>query len=206
MTDLSPTCWTLSRWLAVKTANARETIVECIASHQPTVSEIRCQRLLVAHLQFFHLVSPIYDDANLKRMFFSFLSEQEIGSFKRQLFSRQVEADLPTLLYARRVPGGLLPRLGWLYATEFVDRGLTRLFAETPSVPNVDFNSEASGWVWQAFRDQLDRLELSERDEENLAKAASSALTTYSGFFNTAFEPPQAQVPALLVRQPRDFW
>lgn len=172
----------------------------CIDSHQPTADEIRCQRLLDAHLQFFHLVAPIYDDSNLKRMFFSFLSEQEIGSFKRQLDSRQFEADPPTLSYIRRVPGGLLPRLGWLYATEFVDRGLTRLFADTPSAPSVDFSSETSGLVWQAFRDQLDRLELSERDEENLAKAACSALATYSGFFNTAFESPKTKVPALLVK------
>ena len=192
MTDLSPSCWTLSRWLAVKTASARETIVACIDSHQPTANEIRCQRLLDAHLRFFHLVAPIYDDTNLKRMLFSFLSEQEIGSFKRQLNSRQVETDLPTLFYARRLPGGLLPRLGWLYATEFVDRGLTRLFVDTPAAPNIDFSPEASGSVWQAFRDQLDRLELSERDEENLAKAACAALATYSGFFNTAFEPQQA--------------
>lgn len=82
-----------------------------------------------------------------------------------------------------------MPRLGWLYATEFVDLGLTRLIAETPAeLLNVDVNSEASRSVWQAFRDQLDRLELSERDEENLAKGACSALATYSAFFNNAFE------------------
>ena len=80
----------------------------------------------------------------------------------------------------------------WLSAKVFVNLDLTRLFVDTPVAPNIEFSSEASGSVWQAFRDQLDRLGLSERDEENLAKAACAALATYSGFFNTAFEPQQA--------------
>lgn len=188
MTDFTPAHWTLSKWLAAKTSTSRHSIVACIDSHQPTLSDIRCRRLLIAHLQFFHLVAPLYDDANLRRMFYSFLADREVASFKRQL-DRDNQHELPISLHGGRVPSGLLPRIGWLYATEFVDRGLTRLLADTPTAPlNVDVNSEASRLVWQAFRDQLDRLELSDRDEENLARGACSALATYSGFFNSAFE------------------
>jgi heme oxygenase len=191
MTEYAPAHWTLSQWLAVKTATARDSIVACIDTYQPTISDTRCKQLLFAHLQFFSLVAPIYDDTNLKRMFSSFLTVQEIASFKRQL-ARDVEHQVPVALNARRIPGGLLPRLGWLYATEFVDRGLTRLLTGTSAeCLSLDIDPQASDMIWQAFRDQLDRLDLSECDEEKLAKSASSALVTYSGCFNDAFETPQ---------------
>lgn len=186
--DLQSEYWTLSKWLAVQTDAARHSIVACIDCYQPTRTESSCNRLLNAHVRFYEAVTPIYSDTNLKRLFFSHLTEREVASLERQL--REEMDQVYTLdMAAKRVPNGLIPRIGWLYAAEFVERGIIRLFAETrPTYPGMKINFEQSAAMWKRFRNQLDGLDLSETDEQCLARSARSALISYSSLFDTAFK------------------
>lgn len=185
--DFFPDTWSLSRWLAVKTSHARDLVIDCIESHQPVISEINCQRLLVAHVYYLQLVQPVYDDPNLKRLLFPFFDIRQPQLFEPKAHQQTV----PDLHFARRrrtLPLGLLPRMGWLYATQFVDIGLSQLLAD-PKARNLNFfvDAETRKGEWQAFRKDLDVLQLSENEEEALAKAACSALSTYSGIFHSAY-------------------
>jgi heme oxygenase len=186
--DLSSDYWTLSKWLAVQTDAARHSIVACIDCYQPTRSESSCNLLLNAHLRFYQVVTPIYRDTNLKRLFFSYLTEREVASFDRQL-REEMEQVYAGDMAAKRVPSGLIPRIGWLYAAEFVERGIIRLFAETrPTYTGINMNFDESAALWKRFRNQLDSLDLSEADELCLARSARSALVSYSSLFDTAFK------------------
>lgn len=182
-----PDTWSLSKWLAVKTSYARELVIDCIESHQPVISEINCQRLLLAHVHYHQLVKPVYNDPNLKRLLFPFFDIRQPQLFEPKA-PRQIVPDLHFSGYGRSVPLGLLPRMGWLYATQFVDFGLSQLLAD-PKANHLNFcvDAEQRKGEWQAFRNDLDILHLSENEEEALAKAACSALRTYSGIFNSAY-------------------
>lgn len=182
-----PDAWSLSKWLAVKTSEARDLVVDCIESHQPVISEINCQRLLLAHVHYHRLVKPVYDDPNLKRLLFPFFDTHRPQLFEPKA-PRQVVPDLQFLSHGRNLPLGLLPRMGWLYATQFVDFGLSQLLADPKaSHLSLSIDAEHRKDEWRAFRNDLDVLNLSENDEESLAKAACVALSTYSGIFNSAY-------------------
>jgi heme oxygenase len=78
--------------------------------------------------------------------------------------------------------------MGWLYATQFVDFGLSQLLTD-PKADHLNLSVDADGRKseWQALRHDLDVLQLSDNEEEALAKAACSALSTYSTIFNRAY-------------------
>ncbi len=185
--DLQCEYWTLSKWLAVQTDAARHSIVVCIDSYQPTRTESSCSRLLNAHLRFFEALTPIYSDTNLKRLFFSHLTEHGVPSLERDI-REDMDQIYTGNIAAKRVPKGFIPRIGWLYAAEFVERGIIRLFAETrPSFTGMKINFDESAALWKSFRNQIDGLDLSETDEQCLARSARSALNSYSILFDTAF-------------------
>jgi hypothetical protein len=186
--DLFPDTWSLSRWLAIKTSHARDLVIDCIESHQPVISDINCQRLLLAHVYYHQLVRPVYDDPNLKRLLFPFFDIRQ-PQFLEPKVPRQ---PFPTLNFSgkgRVLPLGLVPRMGWLYATQFVDFGLSQLLTG-PKANHFSFwvDAEKRKDEWQAFRKDLDVLHFSENQEEALAKAACSALSTYSNIFNSAYQ------------------
>lgn len=183
-----PEAWSLSKWLAVKTREARDLVVNCIESHQPVISETNCQRLLLAHMHYRRLVNPIYDDPNLKRLLFPFFDIHQPQLFEHQS-PRQIVPELQLSGLGRSLPLGLLPRLGWLYSTQFVDFGLSQLLVD-PKASHHCFHIDANQRKdeWHALRKELDGLDLSESDEESLAKAAVFALSTYSGIFNSAYK------------------
>jgi heme oxygenase len=179
--------WSLSKWLAVKTSHARDLVIDCIESHQPVMSETNCQRLLLAHVHYHQMVKPVYDDPNIKRLLFPFFDIRQPQVFEPKA-PRQIVPDLQFSGHGRSVPFGLLPRMGWLYATQFVDFGLTQLLTDPKANHlNLRVDAENRKREWQAFRHDLDVLHLSENEEEALAKAACSALSTYSGIFNSAY-------------------
>jgi heme oxygenase len=182
-----PDTWSLSRWLAVKTSPARDLVIDCIESHQPVTSESNCQRLLLAHVYYLQFVQPVYDDPNIKRMLFPFFDIRQPKMLEPKA-AQQIVPDLHFSGQHRSLPLGLLPRMGWLYATQFVDFGLSQLLAD-PKANNLNFfvDAETRKGEWQAFRKDLDVLHLSESEEEALAKAACSALSTYSGIFHSAY-------------------
>jgi len=143
--------------------------------------------LLLAHEYYLQMVQPAYDDPNLKRLLFPFF-----GIRRPQFFAakapQQRTSDLHFSGQSRSLPLGLLPRMGWLYATEFVDFGLAQLLADSKANHlNFPVDAERRRGEWQAFRKDLDVLHLSENEEEALAKAACSALSTYSGIFHSAY-------------------
>lgn len=185
--DFFPDTWSLSRWLAVKTSHARDLVIDCIESHQPVINEINCQRLLLAHVYYHQLVRPVYDDPNIKRLLFPFFDTRQPQLFEPKT-PRKLVPDLHLFSQSRGLPFGLLPRMGWLYATQFVDFGLSQLLTD-PKANHLNFcvDAEKRKGEWQAFRKDLDVLHLSENEEEALAKAACSALRTYSGIFNSAY-------------------
>jgi heme oxygenase len=185
--DFFPDTWSLSRWLAVKTGHARDLVIDCIESHQPLISEINCQRLLLAHVYYLQLVQPVYDDPNLKRLLFPFFDIRQPKFFGLKA-PQQIVPNLHFSSQRRSLPLGLLPRMGWLYATQFVDFGLSQLLAD-PKASSLNFfvDAETRKGEWQAFRKDLDILHLSENEEEGLANAACSALITYSGIFHSAY-------------------
>lgn len=185
--DLFHSSWSLSRWLAVKTSHARDLVIDCIESHQPVVSEFNCQRLLLAHVYYHQLVRPVYDDPNLKRLLFPFFDMRQPQLFEPQAAQQNIP-DLYISGHGRSLPLGLLPRMGWLYATQFVDFGLSQLLTD-PKASHLNFcvDAEKRKGEWQAFRKDIDVLHLSENEEEALAKAACSALSTYSGIFHSVY-------------------
>ncbi len=183
-----PDTWSLSRWLAVKTSHARDLVIDCIEFHQPVTSEISCQRLLLAHVYYLQLVQPVYDDPNLKRLLFPFFDIRRPPLLEAKA-PRKLALDLHFSGQIRSLPHGLLPRMGWLYATQFVDFGLSQLLADLKANHlNFPLDAEKRRGEWQAFRKDLDVLHLSESEEEALAKAACSALSTYSGIFHSAYK------------------
>jgi heme oxygenase len=179
--------WSLSKWLAVKTSHARDLVIDCIESYQPVMSETNCQRLLLAHVHYHEMVKPVYDDPNIKRLLFPFFDVRQPHVFE-PIAPQKIVPDLQFSGHGRSVPFGLLPRMGWLYATQFVDFGLTQLLTDPKAKHlNLRVDAEKRKSEWQAFRHDLDVLHLSENEEEALAKAACSALSTYSGIFNSAY-------------------
>lgn len=185
--DSFPDTWSLSRWLAVKTSYARDLVIDCIESHQPVISEVNCQRLLLAHVYYHQLVRPIYDDPNLKRLLFLFFGIRQPQLFGPKAAQQNV-LDLQFFGHGRSLPLGLLPRMGWLYATQFVDLGLSQLLTDSEANHlNFCVDAEKRKDEWQAFRKDLDVLHLSENEEEVFAKAACSALSTYSSIFHSAY-------------------
>jgi hypothetical protein len=70
--NVLPNSWWLSKWLAVKTSHARNLVIDYIESHQPVMSEINCQRLLLAHVHYHQLVKPVYGDPSIMRLLFPF--------------------------------------------------------------------------------------------------------------------------------------
>lgn len=185
--NVLPKRWSLSKWLAFKTSHARDLVIDCIETHHPVISEINCQRLLLAHVHYHQLVKPVYDDPNIKRLLFPFFDIRQPQVFEAKA-PRQIMAGLHFSGHARSVPFGLLPRMGWLYATQFVDFGLSQLLTD-PKADHLNLSVDADGRKseWQALRHDLDVLQLSDNEEEALAKAACSALSTYSTIFNRAY-------------------
>jgi len=118
--NVLPNSWSLSKWLAVKTSHARDLVIDCIESHQPVRSEINCQRLLLAHVHYHQLVKPVYDDPNIKRLLFPFFDIRQPQVLEPKA-PRKILPDLHFAGHGRGVPFGLFPRMGWLYATQFVD-------------------------------------------------------------------------------------
>jgi heme oxygenase len=186
--DFSPDTWSLSRWLAIKTSHARDLVIDCIESHQPVISDINFQRLLLAHVYYHQLVRPVYDDPNLKRLLFPFFHIRQ-SQFLEPKVPRQPFPNLNFSGQGRVLPLGLVPRMGWLYATQFVDFGLSQLLTGSKA-KHLSFwiDAEKRKEEWQAFRKDLDILHLSENQEEALAKAACYALSTYSNIFNSAYQ------------------
>ena len=185
--NVLPKRWSLSKWLAVKTSHARDLVVDCIESHHPVINEINCQRLLLAHVHYHQLVKPVYDDPNIKRLLFAFFDIRQPQVLEPRA-ARHIVLDLHFSGHRRSVPFGLLPRMGWLYATQFVDFGLSQLLTDPKADHlNLSVDAERRKSEWQALRHELDVLRLSDNEEEALAKAACSALSTYSSIFNRAY-------------------
>ena len=59
--------WTLSKWLAVKTDDARDLLIAKINTYDPSLSHDNCRGLLTAHLEFQRLVDPLYGDPVLQQ-------------------------------------------------------------------------------------------------------------------------------------------
>lgn len=171
--------WTLSKWLAVKTDDARDLLITRINAYDPSLSYDNCRKLLTAHLQFQRLVDPVYGDPVLQQMFGNILPE----CFNRMAglaVSNPQTNFLEHAVYRSKLPLGLMPRMGWLYAAEFVDRGLAQLsYTAQLSHPNLTLDFVEYRRVWDEFKAQLDQLHLSETEEEKLVNGVRSALRFY---------------------------
>lgn len=177
--------WTLSKWLAVKTDDARDLLIARINAYDPSLSPDNCRRLLSAHLQFQRLVDPVYGDPVVKQMF---------GNVLPECFNRMAGLTVSSLqdrlhehaTFHSKLPGGLMPRIGWLYAAEFVDRGLAQL-SYTTRLKHLNFSLDIVEYsrIWAVFKDQLDQLCLSESEEEKLVNGTKSALRLYGSLLTS---------------------
>ena len=79
-----------------------------------------------------------------------------------------------------------MPRIGWLYAAEFVDRGLAQL-SYTTRLKHLNFSLDIVEYsrIWDVFKDQLDQLCLSESEEEKLVNGTKSALRLYGSLLTS---------------------
>lgn len=179
--------WSLSKWMAFKTSDARSLIVQCINFYQPAKSSVGCQRLVQAHLRFHRLVSPVYRDTNLASIFMPFFAERKTGYYNTDM-SNCAAPDAEIISTIRLAPKGLLPRMGWLYAAEFVNCGLTKLL-DCALADHLEYKTDLKDArrSWESFRRDLDLLNLSDRDEESLARSAHAALIIYSNLFQDAY-------------------
>ncbi len=173
--------WTLSKWLAVKTDDARDLLIAKINTYDPSLSHDNCRGLLTAHLEFQRLVDPLYGDPVLQQMFGNVLPE----CFNRMAGLTVLEPQNALREYAifhSKLPAGLIPRMGWLYAAEFVDRGLAQL-SYTSRLKDLNFSLDFVEYsrIWDVFKAQLDQLCLSESEEEKLVNGIKSALRFYGG-------------------------
>lgn len=189
MHNISAIDWTLSKWLAVKTDGVRDQLVEEIGAHDPSLRNDNYRGLLAAHDQFRGLVKPVYRDPILQRMFAKFLPERRHQLVQGQSQIIQLANGDRTQLRSK-LPSGLVPRMGWLYAAEFVDRGLAQL-AETAQKNDIRIDVDLTEYnrLWTAFRSELDQLELSESEEERLVNGAISALSLYCGLLARSAMP-----------------
>lgn len=171
--------WTLSKWLAVKTDDARDLLIARINAYDPSLSYDNCRRLLTAHLQFQRSVHPIYGDPVLQQMFGNILPECSNRVAGLVVPNPQTNF-LENAIYRSKLPLGLMPRMGWLYAAQFVDRGLAQLsYTAQLSYPNLTLDFPEYTRVWDEFKTQLDQLHLSETEEEKLVNGVRSALRFY---------------------------
>ena len=176
--------WTLSKWLAFKTDHARDLVIASVNALDPEFSAQNCRNLLAAHGQFRQLVNPVYDDPVMQRMFVEVMAERG----DELISSPNPKADNPNTAFVKcssKLPLGLVPRMAWLYASQFADRGLAQL-SYMARLADSDFklDFDEHGRIWNAFRRELDQLNLSEADEERLAIGVQSALKVYCGFLN----------------------
>jgi heme oxygenase len=177
--DLADGNWTLSKWLAAKTYDARATLISSVSALNLSLSSHNCVRLLIAHDRFRRLVGPAYDDPILHSMLYGFFSGRSSPPNDYREFS--VESPYaPYLVTRSSLPQGLIPRMGWLYVSEFVDLGLAQLthtaqFCGRGRLADFEERFEA----WRHLRTGLDRLILSEADEEKLVSGARAAIQSY---------------------------
>ena len=179
MHDTSFQNWTLSKWLAAKTHDARGALIAAIHALDLSLSSDNGVRLLIAHDNFRRLVGPAYRDPILHSMLNEFFSGRTCTEIQKP--SIVAESAYTNYFGTHRfLPQGLMPRMGWLYISEFVDLGLAQLtktvqICEEPRL--VGFEERFEGW--QRLKNGIDRLTLSESDEEKLAIGALIAIQTY---------------------------
>lgn len=176
--------WTLSKWLAFKTDHARDLVIASVNALDPEFSAENCRNLVAAHGQFRQLVNPVYDDPIMQRMFVEVISERG-GDLVSSTIPKPDDANIAHAKFSSKLPVGLVPRMAWFYASQYVDRGLAQLsFMARLADSDFQLDFESHGRVWNAFKCELDQLDLSEADEERLAIGVQSALKVYCRFLN----------------------
>lgn len=171
--------WTLSKWLAAKTDDTRDLLVASINTRHPAINLDNCKSLISAHSQFLQLVEPVYTDPIFQQKFAAFLPARSSQAY-RLFRSDSGSASHTQNLVRAKLPQGLVPRIGWLYAATFVDRGLAQLSNTAQlSDDSVTIDFEENSRNWKSFKAELDQLYLSEAEEGRLVDAVRSALCAY---------------------------
>jgi heme oxygenase len=147
-----------------------------LESRQQYIGFLKAQ--LVMHSTF----QPLYDDALLQRQFPQHSATNIITEIVFDLINFRQEKN-ENLVAIKCLPQGFMNRLGWLYSSELLasmfatwrniasERGFTEKFGVSHFAPRVD-----NSFRWPLLIKAMDRLSLSEVEEERIYAGARSAM------------------------------
>lgn len=152
-----------------------------------TIDPLSCREnyffFLSLQLDFHHHTEPLYTDPVIRQLALGVTDTGRAECIRLDMKELGMSDD--TDLSSRfSLPGGLIQRLGWLYVAESLYRGCA-LFLPAARRLNLYEKFGASHFTkhpdetaqqWQALKDRLDELQISELEAERLHSGARSAL------------------------------
>lgn len=175
--------------LKAATHDAHERLDKRIMAANPFAGRTRYGQFLKVQHQFHRDIDPLYENAELVRLLPDLLERRRLPLIARDLKDLGVEAPTPDRRPAFGADADLPTALGWLYVAEGSNLGAAFLLkeaarlglGETFGARHLAGAPEGRGLHWRTFTSALDRVELSDTEEQKLVVGAVAAFARVTG-------------------------